>query len=191
MQKTGILQLFKSSQTVFTFQEIALILGDNKKENLAVKIKYYLDKGDLIRLRKGIYAKEKYNKLEFATKIYTPSYISFETALRKEGVIFQHYEDIFLASYLSRQISAGKQNISFRRLKEKILLNEQGIVRHKENYFIASRERAFLDMIYLFPNYYFDNLDSIDWDKCKELVNIYDNKQMIKRLNSYAKLEKT
>lgn len=190
MKKTGILQLFKTNKTVFTFGEIALILGDDKKENLAAKIKYYLDKGDLIRLRRGVYAKDKYNKLEFASKVYTPSYVSFETVLRKEGIIFQYYENIYLASYLARQISAGKINIIYRKLKKQILLNNKGII-NQGGYFIASKERAFLDMIYLFPNYYFDNLSGIDWDECRKMIEIYDNKQMIKRLNSYAKLEKT
>jgi hypothetical protein len=52
---------------------------------------------------------------------------------------------------------------------------------------VASTERAFLDMIYLFPNYYFDNLRSINWDKCDELVKIYNNKELVKRLAKYRK----
>ena len=62
----------------------------------------------------------------------------------------------------------------------------RGVTR-QDNYSIATPERAYLDMIYLFPNYYFDNLKSIDWGKCGEMVKIYNNKQMIKRLNKYRK----
>ena len=54
-------------------------------------------------------------------------------------------------------------------------------------YPIASLERAFLDMIYLFPNYYFDNLAPLNWQKCHELADIYNNKQLFKRLNNYHK----
>jgi len=41
-------------------------------------------------LRRGLYAKDNsYDKNELATKIYIPSYISFETVLRNAGAIFQ------------------------------------------------------------------------------------------------------
>ena len=42
-------------------------------------------------------------------------------------------------------------------------------------------------MIYLSPDYYFDNLKSINWKKCVEMVKIYNNKQLVKRLVKYQK----
>ena len=36
-------------------------------------------------------------------------------------------------------------------------------------------------------NYYFDNLKPINWEKCAEIVKIYNNKQLNKRLNKYRK----
>jgi hypothetical protein len=42
-------------------------------------------------------------------------------------------------------------------------------------------------MVYLFPNYYFDNLKSIDWEKCDEISKIYSNKELTKRLAKYRK----
>ena len=61
-----------------------------------------------------------------------------------------------------------------------------GVIILKDNYSIATVERAFLDMIYLFPDYYFDNLDLIDFEKCNKIVHIYNNKELIKRLKKYA-----
>lgn len=41
-------------------------------------------------------------------------------------------------------------------------------------------------MIYIFKDYYFDNLDPIDWDKVYEILPIYgDNKAMKKRVDNY------
>jgi hypothetical protein len=71
-------------------------------------------------------------------------------------------------------------------LKDVVLFNSAGIV-SKGNYSVATPERAFLDMIYLFPSYYFDNLKSINWEKCDEMAKIYNNKQLTKRLNKYRK----
>jgi len=83
-------------------------------------------------------------------------------------------------------MTIDKNIITFRKLKDIVLFNSTGVV-SKDNYSIATPERAFLDMIYLFPNYYFDNLGSINWEKCDELAKIYDNKELMKRLNKYRK----
>ena len=39
-----------------------------------------------------------YNRLELATRIFTPAYVSFETVLAKEGLIFQYYNKITAAA---------------------------------------------------------------------------------------------
>ncbi|MBU4482190.1 hypothetical protein KKC16_01935, partial [Patescibacteria group bacterium] len=142
------------------------------------------------RLRKGIFCKDKnFNPKELATSIYTPAYISFETALREQGVIFQHHNAIFIASYLSRELKCANHKFIFRKLKDEILVNNKGII-NKNGYSQASKERAFLDMIYLFRDYHFDNLKSIDWKKCAQLVKIYKNKQLEIRLKKYYKYAK-
>jgi len=56
-----------------------------------------------------------------------------------------------------------------------------------DKYWIAEPERAFLDIIYLNKNYYFDNLSQINWGKCFSLVEIYKNKALKKRLKDYFK----
>jgi predicted transcriptional regulator of viral defense system len=187
MSKSPILQLYKSQQTVFTAREIALIWQEDNSDRLKNKIKYYLDKGDLIRLRRGVYAKTDYNVDEAAIKIYKPSYISFETVLAREGVTFQYYETIFVASYLSREIKLRTgEKIKYRKLQNEILVNSAGM-ENKNGVAVATKERAFLDRIYLNPSYYFDNLSGIDWKKCFELVKIYNNKEMEKTLKNYYK----
>lgn len=182
-----ILSLYKAKSTVFTAKEIGLIWGEDNSDQLKSALKYYVDKGDLKRIRRGIYAKSEYNPFEAAVKIYTPAYISFETVLRNEGVIFQYYETIFVAGYLSREIElVGGQKVVYRKIKKSILLNKMGI-REENGFFIAEKERAFLDMVYINPNYYFDNLGSIDWKKCFALALIYGNKKMREHINFYKK----
>ena len=190
MEKDRLSALLRSKNTVFTFKELTLIWNE-LDARLAKKYAYrYVKMGKLYPIRKGIYAKDKnYDRLELAVKIYTPAYISLETVLAREGIIFQHYDRIFVASYLSREISCDGQTYIFRRMKDTVLMNSLGIDK-EGNYDIASKERAFLDMIYLNKSYHFDNLSSIDWDKCFEMTSIYDNKAMERRLNSYHKLAK-
>jgi hypothetical protein len=182
-----IVKIYQSSKTILTNKDLALIWQETNSDNLKSKIAYYVKQKALIRLTRGVFAKNKdYGLKELATSIYTPSYISFETVLREAGVIFQHYDTIFVASKWPKTIIIDKQTLTFRKLKEIVLFNPAGII-SKDNYNIATLERAFLDMIYLFPNYYFDNLKSINWEKCGEMVKIYNNKQLIKRFNKYRK----
>jgi len=182
-----IAKLYQSSKTILTNKDLALIWQENDKNNLNAKTAYYVKQKTLIRLTRGVFAKNKdYNPKELATSIYLPSYISFETVLREAGVIFQHYDTIFIASIWPKTITIDKYTFTFRKLKDIVLFNAAGIA-SKDNYGIATPERAFLDMIYLFPNYYFDNLQAINWEQCDEMVKIYNNKQLIKRLNKYRK----
>lgn len=182
-----IAKLYKSPKTVLTNKDIALIWQETDRNNLKSKIFYYVKQGGLVRLTRGVFAKdENYDPRELATSLYAPSYISFETVLRDKGIIFQHYDTIFIAASWSKTITIDEYTFTFRKLKDIILYNTSDIV-SKNNYSIATPERAFLDILYLFPEYYFDNLQSINWDRCSELVKIYNNKQLIKRLHRYHK----
>jgi predicted transcriptional regulator of viral defense system len=186
MKKGDILELYKSKDTVFTIKELAMVWRMTNANNLKSKIKYYLDQGELFRVRRGVYATEKdYNLFEAANKIYSPSYVSFETILQLEGVIFQYSEQVFLAASLSRQIEVKGQAIVYRKLKEEILINKAGIV-FKDHYYRASKERALMDMLYLNKNYYFDNLRSIDWQKCLALLDVYQQESLSRSLRNLS-----
>lgn len=177
--------LLRSPQTVFSTKDIALLWGEQREVNVRVRLSNYVKRGKLIRVHRGIYAKDKnYNCFELATKIYTPSYISFETVLTRAGINFQYYNSIFVASYITREISAGGQKISFIRMKDYVLSNTAGI-EHTEGYSIASKERAFLDRIYKSKDYHFDHLDVLDWGKVFEILPIYNNKRMDKKVKKY------
>lgn len=155
--------------------------------NLKRRLSYYVSAGKLKKPRRGIYTKKEYNQLELAAKLCAPSYISLETVLEQEGIIFQKYESIFSASYLSRNFVIDGQKLVYRKLKNSVLLNKKGIV-NKDNYFIATKERAFLDAVFLYKNYHFDNLSALDWEKITEYAEIYENAAFKKRVNSYYRL---
>jgi len=186
MLKDFILEIYKKPQTIFTFKEISLLFPQLTYKNLKSRVSYFVRVGKLKRIRKGIYTRENFNPLELANKIYTPSYISFETVLEKEGIIFQKYKTIFVASYLSRRIKAEEQEIFYRKIKNEILLNSLG-VKEKDFYFIATKERAFLDAVFLYKDYYFDNLDSIDFEKAEKILPIYNSKSLEARFRKYVK----
>jgi predicted transcriptional regulator of viral defense system len=182
--------ILRSSKTVFSSKDISLLWSEASTAATRVRLNYFVKKGDLYRIRKGLYAKdENYNKLELATRILIPSYVSFETVLAKEGLIFQYYEPVFIASYATRQITINQQVYSFRKIKNTVLMNSEGI-EHVNETSIAKRERAFLDMIYINANYHFDNIRSINWDMVFEILPIYNNQKMAKNVKNIYKKAK-
>src|SRR3989344_3250302 len=91
--KSLTFSLYSSRKTVFTAQEISILLKETSMNNLKAKINYFVKKGILIALKRGLYAKNNgFDILEAANKILTPSYISLETVLLKEGINFQYYD---------------------------------------------------------------------------------------------------
>jgi predicted transcriptional regulator of viral defense system len=181
--------ILKSKKTVLTIMDIALLWRETVTQATRVRINYYVKKGELIQLRKGIYAKSQdYNRLELATSIIKPAYVSFETVLAAEGLIFQVYEKIFAASYASREVFVDQQIYSYRKLKDPVLVNPLGVELNQETS-IATPERAFLDTLYINADYHFDSLLPLDWDKVYKILLIYTNLRMegrVKRLRADA-----
>lgn len=174
--------ILRSQKTVFSLKDLALLWHEPSTNATSVRLNYYVNKGELYRIRQGLYAKDKnYDRFELATRILTPAYVSFETILVKEGVIFQYYEPIFVASYTTRKILVDQQYYYFRKIKNEVLLNGLGI-KHENESSIATRERALLDTLYLNTHYYFDNLSAINWDLIFEILPIYENKQLTKKV---------
>lgn len=190
-EKKSISDVLRSSNTVFTFKDISIIWGGTNKKAVIAGVNYYVRTGALYRIRRGIYAKDKnYNKFELAAKIFSPSYISFETVLAKAGVIFQFYKQVFIASYLAREITADGYTYSYRKIKNSILTNHAGM-EHEKNLTIASPERAFLDVVYLNKDYHFDNLSNLNWEKVFEILPVYGgNRRMQKRVKRYYEEDK-
>lgn len=189
MSKANLLSILRSKPSVFTLKEILISSGRIEPGLLKRRLHYYVKKGELYSIKRGLYAKDKnYDRLELATKIFTPSYVSFETVLAEAGVIFQHYRKIFVATYQTREIECDNQPYSFRKIKDIILTNTTG-VENRGNYFAATKERAFLDVIYLNKDYHFDNLAPLDFTKIQKLLPIYNNKRMIRSVKKYLKLK--
>lgn len=193
MEKDYILDLMRSKKTVFTFKDLVLFWGESDVNFVKKKIHRYVKAGKMNSIRKGIYSKDKdYDKYELATKIYTPSYVSLETVLGATGITFQLYGQIFVVSYTTKEIECAGQKYSYHKIKDTILTNQTGL-ESRENYNIASPERAFLDVIYLHKDYHFDNLSALHWEKVDAILPIYGgNKRMARMVKMYrAAVNKT
>lgn len=181
-----MLALSESPRTAFNTKSIALLINEKRDSSLTKKLNYYVQKGLLLNPRKGIYAKRNYNSEELAGLVFVPSYISLEYVLQKAGVIFQYDSAITSVSYLSREIEMLEQTFRYQQIKGEILYNLEGIER-RDNINVATPERAILDMMYLNPECYFDNLNTISKKCIIQLLPIYQSKRLNERVKELFK----
>ena len=176
-----ILSVFSDARSVFSLNDIAMLIGESDFKKLNERLNYYVRRGKLLRPRKGIYVKPNYNPEELVCTLYTPSYISLEYVLQKAGVVFQYDERITAVSYLSRSVEIEGRAYAYRKIKGEILVVTQGI-NQIGNVNIATPERAFLDLLYLNATYHFNNLNPLDKNLITKLLSIYNSKTLTARV---------
>lgn len=181
-----ILTIYKDLRTVFRLNDIAMMVGETDFQSLNKKLNYYVHTDKILNPRKGIYVKPKFSVEELACNVYTPSYISLEYVLQKNGIIFQFDSRITVISYLSRTIEIANQTYLFRKLKGEILVNTKGILR-QNNINIATPERAVLDTLHLNKDYYFDNLNPINKDLLYQILPLYQSKALTRKVDKLFK----
>lgn len=181
-----IIKLYTSNNTVFSFNDLKHIFWIVNTQVLKNKIQYLKSKNILQTLSRGIYflSDKEFNKFELANKIYSPSYISFFSALYYHSIIFQYQNDVYLAYQKSDTKKILDFEIKLKNLKKEILLNPNWII-NNWIYSIASPERAFLDTLYLYWDIHFDNISKLDYEKIVELLPIYKNSTLNKKAKSY------
>jgi hypothetical protein len=177
-----IYELLRSERSVFRLNDIAMMTGSKDFQSLNKKLNYHVRTGKILNPRKGIYAKPDFSEEELACNIFTPSYISFEYVLLKEGLVFQYDPAITSASYLSRSIGIGNRTYRFRKLKGEILANSLGVESRPGHISMASPERAFLDILYLDGEYHIDNLNPLNKKKILTLLPLYRSKTLAERI---------
>ena len=138
---------------IYDLQSLKIKYKDYK--NLNQKISIECKKGNLIRIKKGLYSDNiNIDKQVIANICYEPSYISFEYALSYHGLIPEHVSVITSATYNkknNKRYIANGQIFEYKSIPNAafpygiiFLTNEEGI-----KYKIASKEKALCDLLYI------------------------------------------
>lgn len=184
-----IAKLMKSGHTVFSYKLLQEILGISNKNTLKTIVASCIKSKILLTIHPGYRGFSDYSLLEFASKLKSPSYISLETVLQQEGVIFQDYsKQTSLIGNNSITLHINNHNYCFHKMKLELLLNPLGINISK-SFSVASKERAICDILYFFPNYFFDNINKLDIKLMKELILLYPKttqKRIYSIISDYA-----
>lgn len=175
--QTNIEKLITSGKRVFTTDDLAVMWGINERRKLIERIKYYLREGRLASVYKGIYAYGDYSPLELAQKLVPLSYISLYTAAQQYGLTFQYYSTVFCISLKSKKYIIDNQTFEYHKVKESIFYNELGLNKER-GFVIAGKERTICDLLYVYPDFAFDNLRKVNTSLLQQISLIYDNKRL-------------
>lgn len=162
--------LIKQERKLFHTRDLALIWAIENNNTLYTLIKRYLKKGVLIPIHKGFYSTVPLEKIDpivlGISFLHRFAYLSCESILGQEGVIFQQSPYITLVSSVSEKFAVGKHQFWVRKMKDEFLHHPAGL-KQENDYQKATLERAVADLLYFNPLYHFDNLKAIDWKKVK------------------------
>jgi len=162
--------LLEQERRVFRTSDLALLWEVDNRNTLLTTIKRYTQREILYSLQKGLYSTVPVNKLhiyEVGCAICGSwSYVSSETVLQKEGVIFQNLEKITLLGKKSLEFEVGGTKYLCRYLGSNFLANREGVL-DDVKYSIATVDRAIADTLHINPKYYFDNelaVEKSNWE---------------------------
>ncbi|MDD2454888.1 MAG: hypothetical protein PHE10_01000 [Kiritimatiellae bacterium] len=156
-------------------------------------------KGYLVRLRQGVYAFPEYRgkpdyAAYFAGKIYSPSYISLHSALAFYGLIPESVVQITSVTSLKTAVfKNGFGEYSYRSVRDDLMFGyvPRPLADGRTTAY-ATREKALLDLLYLYPFYDTERELSelrLDGDVLNEDVNRAEWESLAERFHSAA-LEK-
>jgi predicted transcriptional regulator of viral defense system len=149
MRTLDIIKIIKKSGVKIIFLSDLRKLLDIEKDNTSYKIaeKLVAEKF-LLRLKKGVYL-SSFNppdSFEIANAIYTPSYISMESALNYYGILSQFpYSVTSVGPKKSKKVLIDEKEFEYVQINKKLYWG----FRREGQAVIASPEKALLDMIYI------------------------------------------
>ncbi len=187
--QTNIEKLIMTGKTVFNANDLAIIWQISDRKKLNERIKYYLRSKRFINIYKGLYSYGNYTVFNIAQKLVPMSYISLYTSAQKHGIIFQYDPTVYCISLISKKYIIDNQKYEYHKVKDVIFYNNIGLIK-ENNYLIANKERTICDLLYIYPDFAFDNLKSVNIKLLRQISMIYNNKRLQKTIDQVIKITK-
>ncbi|RLC90270.1 MAG: hypothetical protein DRI37_01875 [Chloroflexi bacterium] len=159
-------KLLNLNKPYFSPADLEKVL-EQKRPALYVTLNRLVKYGVLVRLRRGVYqvALRSPDLACIANQLVYPSYLSFESALSRHGILSQvPYTLTFATTHRSQRMALGETEVEFRQLKRDLFFGYTLAL----GLYVAEPEKALLDQLYMvtrgLSNLILDELDlsSID-----------------------------
>ena len=140
-------KFLKSKKQIYTLSDLKKFLGVKKDNSVYQAIKRLKENGILESLRNGVYKVKDIPSNDFviANSLYSPSYISLESALNYYGILIQ--TPYIISSVTTRRnklIKSGNKEFTFFHLSNDYFFD---YIKEKD-FLIATPEKALIDTIF-------------------------------------------
>jgi len=169
MQSVTEIALEKAVRGVFTRPEVACWIGGSPDRQFSL-LKRAVAAGELVRIHRGLYClaakylRQRIDPLVLAQRIYSPSYISLETALSYHGWIPEAVYAVTSTSLdRSREFETPMGHFSFTRVPQEIFYAEVTRVEKEDggSFLLAVPLKALADYVYA---------HKCDWNSARPVV---------------------
>lgn len=188
-----------SVYAIFSLSEIKKIIPNFNR----IQIDRWEKKGYLLKIKQGFYSladkdiDQSYSFL-VANKIYAPSYISLEKAMKYYGLIPEEvFQITSVGTKKATEFETPIGNFSYRHISPKLFWGYKLVKINNSKFLIAEPEKAILDYLYLHPRLKtvddFEgmrvNKDSfaeyVDAQKFQKYLEAFSNKSLTKCANTF------
>jgi predicted transcriptional regulator of viral defense system len=186
---------------VFSVQDIRKQFNDFDNRRLVE----WQEKGYIIKLRRGYYSFEEVEKGEAfryysANKLYSPSYISMESALSYYNLIPEGvFTTVSLTTRNTTTFSTPMGSFSYRNVKAPLFFGYRLLNIHGHTINMAEPEKSILDYLYLNKIDTSDMLEGIrlnesqlhellDFDKLHQYARVFHSKKLQQRIQLLKKM---
>ena len=141
-------QLARFNKPFWSVADLEKVLGYGTRKSLLVALHRLTASGTLERIRRGYYrvSTRPADEAALANVLYRPSYLSFESALARHGILSQiPYAMTFATTRRSKRMTIGGREAEFRQIKKDLFFG----YRLEGGLYVAEPEKALLDELYM------------------------------------------
>ncbi|MBU1200826.1 hypothetical protein KJ953_04870 [Patescibacteria group bacterium] len=179
-------RLISLNLKIFTTDDLKAMFNTTQRATQAF-LSYNVKKGVFVRLKAGIYALKDNSPSEFsiANHLYSPSYISLDSALSYYQLIPETiYAISSVTTKATREFKVGNLLFDYRRIKKSAYTGYVPKVIAQETIFIATPEKAVADFLYyvfLGKRNYNDRLKTktLDFVQLKKYLKLFLKPKLI------------
>lgn len=199
--------LKKNKLIIFSLRDVENLFSKEKMKTIKNDLSRWVKMGRFVKLRRNLYEfvdpglESNISDVYVANKLYSPSYISLETALSIYGIIPDIAAQVTSVTTRTTRELKNKYGWFFYRSCQKRAFTGYKLMQYEgAKIFIADTEKALVDFIYFFvrrkDSLNFDEerfdkhiLKKLSWSKVSKYAKFFNNKTVtaMKRLKEWAK----
>lgn len=182
----------KMEKPIFSTQEARVVAFASNPGTLKLQLHQWVKGGDLVSLKRGLYMfpGRRVDRVEIARYLYSPCYVSLESALNLYGIM----PDIPFALTLVTPRTTRSFNTPLGRfIYHKI--KQEAFTGFDPHTLVAQKEKALLDYLYLnqrnlvaagdfWPELRLQDLDQLDFQRASSLAARFGSSTLITLLES-------